>query len=61
MFTTIDKMWTALFGSIVVFVAEAMLAGDRTATEVIMDKEVWLMAVATAALVWAVPNKEKSS
>lgn len=58
MLTSIDKAWVALLAPIGVFMAEAVLSGERTPLEAVSDPNTWIMALASAVLVWAVPNKE---
>lgn len=58
MFTTIDKAWAGFLAPIAGFMASAVLDPEKTPTDVVMNPDMWLMAVATGVLVWAVPNKE---
>ncbi len=58
MLTNMDKAWTALLSGVLVAIAEAVLTGDKSPMEVVTDPNAWIVAFATAALVWLVPNKE---
>lgn len=59
MFTSIDK---AIVAALVTFLAQGILNDKGGApVEFIFDLDTWLRAAATAALVWAVPNREYRS
>lgn len=57
MLTSIDKALTGFLAPIAGFMASAVLDPEKTPMDVVADPNMWLMALATGVLVWAVPNK----
>ena len=57
MFSKFDKAWVAFLTPALVFLAEAILDPEKSPAAVVTDLDTWIMAVATAVLVYAVPNR----